>query len=438
MLPLVGMGRVRWAVLFVVALTGCSVWAQARSDPGRTGNNPHETQIGLGTLTTNSLVRDRFVGAVRPDEPVVAADGMAYIGDGLGDVGAYDIAKCAPGRCRPLFYAPGAHPALYGDMLLTETSTADGIAGYDRHGIRNCGGTPVVCAPIYRAAAEQFGNPATYLDQWVVAGNQLLVLEDVDDEGESRFLVAYDLDGHRGCQPDEQGLPFCFGLWDTSINYGGNTVDFGRPAAAGGLAFVRENDDDAQALYAVGEHGIAWSAPGDFVGDPVASDGLVWIERRSGQVDAFDATGASCSGSPKVCTPRWTAVSPSEPTGLAVADGHLFAGTADGHLEVFDATGADGCTGVPLVCAPLWSAEDDPGVAMNAPTIANGVVVMVSVNGDVDMLDAAGNVGCRDTPKVCHRILNSRVTPGPAGPAVVAAGHVFVPSAETVAIWSVR
>jgi hypothetical protein len=75
---------------------------------------------------------------------------------------------------------------------------------------------------------------------------------------------------------------------------------------------------------------------------------------------------------------------------------------------------------------------------MSAPTIANGVVYTVSVNGDVDMLDAAGNVGCRGTPKVCHRILNSRVSPGPAGSAVVAAGHVFVRSAESVAIWSVR
>ena len=124
--------------------------------------------------------------------------------------------------------------------------------------------------------------------------------------------------------------------------------------------------------------------------------------------------------------------------GIRRRRGTLYVGTADGHLEVFDADGGDGCSGTPVMCTPLWSADDDPGVAMNAPTIANGVVYMVSVNGDVDMLDAAGVVGCRGTPTVCHRILNSPVRPGPAGSAVVAAGHVFVPGAEWVAIWSVR
>ena len=139
-----------------------------------------------------------------------------------------------------MFVAPGRHPALYGDMLLTEpvggSGTGDGVSGYDRHGVRNCGGTPVVSAPIYIAAPEQLGNPATYTHGFVVVGSTLLMLEDYDDEGDSRFVDTYDLDGRRGCRPVD-GVPFCFGMWSVPLGGGGNSVDLGRVAAADGLAF---------------------------------------------------------------------------------------------------------------------------------------------------------------------------------------------------------
>ena len=103
---------------------------------------------------------------------------------------------------------------------------------------------------------------------------------------------------------------------------------------------------------------------------------------------------------------------------------------------MFDATGAAGCSGAPSVCAPLWSADDDPGVAINEPTIANGVVYTVSANGDVDGLDAAGVVRCDGTPKLCHRVFHDTGATAPVGSAVVADGRLFVRKADPVTIYT--
>ena len=95
-------------------------------------------------------------------------------------------------------------------------------------------------------------------------------------------------------------------------------------------------------------------------------------EVRSGQLKVFDAAGVTnCAGSPKVCTPLWSATAFGSP---AVADGMVYVGPA-----VFDASGCGAST-----CAPLWTAAvgGPPGsVGHSSPALAAGVLYLGSSDG---------------------------------------------------------
>lgn len=122
-----------------------------------------------------------------------------------------------------------------------------------------------------------------------------------------------------------------------------------------------------------------------------------------GALYAFDARGTTnCSGSPKMCTPLWTArVSGSSAfaPGAApvVAYGHVYVAMGDG-IEVFDAAGQQGCSGTPKVCAPLFTIggnSDDFAIANNK----------VYVGGGDDPIwlafDANGQQGCPGGSQPC-------------------------------------
>ena len=124
---------------------------------------------------------------------------------------------------------------------------------------------------------------------------------------------------------------------------------------------------------------------------------------------AFDAAGISgCAGSPRVCTPLWTA-----PTGgfitssAAVVDGIVYVRSQDGNLYAFDAAGVSGCAGVPR-CARRCGPRPTGSVSSSSPTVADGVVYIGSSNGDLYAFDAAGASGCAGTPKVLLAALDAR------------------------------
>ena len=92
--------------------------------------------------------------------------------------------------------------------------------------------------------------------------------------------------------------------------------------------------------------------------------------------------------------------------GVAVANGRVYsAGTLEGSMQVYDAAGVTGCSGSPKVCQPLWSYVPVSGSA--PPTIANGVVYVASGPTEeptplrIRAFDATGTVNCSGTPKVC-------------------------------------
>ena len=178
----------------------------------------------------------------------------------------------------------------------------------------------------------------------------------------------------------------CSPLWSasppTSLAYGGLSV-------AGGRVFIAGYGQTLYAYDAAGSHGCTgspstcsplWSASvGDTRNTPAVADGVVYITNTAGVLRAFDAAGATgCTGSPKVCTALWTypaAVSGYGVTGSpAIANGVVYTVTPDSSFRAFDAAGAIGCSGTPKTCSPLWSANTGKISSTASPVVVDGTV----------------------------------------------------------------
>jgi len=177
-----------------------------------------------------------------------------------------------------------------------------------------------------------------------------------------------------------------------------------------------------------------WSgATGGIVGSPPAvANGVAYVGSYDKKLYAFDAAGAThCSTTPTTCSPLWTAATGgaifSSP---AVANGVVYTGSADGRLYAFDAAGATRCSGSPKICAPLWTASLGTDIEAS-PTVANGIVYISSDEDKVFALDAAGVTGCSDTPgsiapKTCTPLWSARSAGGMHATPAVANGVLYV------------
>ncbi len=115
---------------------------------------------------------------------------------------------------------------------------------------------------------------------------------------------------------------------------------------------------------------------------PAVSGGVVYDESADGTLYAFDAGVTNCSGTPRTCTPLWTAALSAGPqygSSPAVANGIVYA--PGGNLEAFDANGTTNCAGTPKTCTPLWSYNVTVGVGLSSPSLANGLVFIGSGTG---------------------------------------------------------
>jgi serine/threonine-protein kinase len=133
--------------------------------------------------------------------------------------------------------------------------------------------------------------------------------------------------------------------------------------------------------------------------------GVVYVGSDDGKLDAFSQLGdpSSCTGSPKTCTPLWTAATgDGVASSPAVAGGIVYVGSNDGKLYAFDAAGgAATCTGTPLECTPLWTLTTADAVA-SSPSVVDGVVYVGSNDGNVYAADAAaGDANCTGIPREC-------------------------------------
>lgn len=146
---------------------------------------------------------------------------------------------------------------------------------------------------------------------------------------------------------------------------------------------------------------------------------------------AFDAADGSttCSGTPKICAPLWTATTGLVDDSPAVAGGVVYVGSngLGGKLYAFDAAGNTGCSGASKTCAPLWTAATGNAVE-SSPAVANGVVYVGSDDHNLYAFDAAGAMNCSGAPKACAPLWTA-TTGGPvhSSPAV-ANGVIYVGS----------
>ena len=208
---------------------------------------------------------------------------------------------------------------------------------------------------------------------------------------------------------------FRFDAAHSGLNAGESTLTSGNVATL------------TQAFTVTGPSTVALDSPAS----PAVADGVVYIGSTDSNLYAFDAAGISgCAGSPRVCTPLWTAPTGSFITSsAAVVDGTAYVQSQDGNLYAFDAAGVSGCAGVPKVCAPLWTASTG-SVSSSSPTVANGVVYIGSSNGDLYAFDAAGASGCAGTPKVCSPLWTAPAGGDLVSSPAVADGIVYIGSNE--------
>ncbi len=215
------------------------------------------------------------------------------------------------------------------------------------------------------------------------------------------------------------------------------------PAVANGVVYVSSDDGPLYAFNAAGKTGCSgtpktcsplWTAPAGVNysnGAPAVANGVVYVTATDGTVTAFDAAGTTgCAGTPKTCSPLWTATVGSPVfSSPIVANGFVYVSSDDGKLYVFDAAGTTGCAGTPKTCSPVWTATIGGGMQGSSPAIANGVAYVGSKDGKVYAFDAAGTTGCAGTPKSCTPLWTTVGSGGSAfSSPVVANGFVYVSS----------
>jgi len=395
--------------------TGCGDYCTA---PAVAGGSVY---VGAGALvvrdaTSGDLQWTGHTGGAISSSPAVV-DGVVYVGANDWNLYAFDAAgviNCSglPKMCAPLWTArttgPPSSPTVANGVVYVGAD--DHIVGtegnrlyaFSAAGNTNCSGSPKICMPLWSAflSDASVGTPAV-ADGVVYIGAGL--------------LYAFDAAGTTNCS----GIPtVCTALWTGSVAVDGRSS----PAVAEGVVYIGSQD---------------------------------FVSPRWNKLNAFSADGVTnCTGTPKVCWPLWTAVvgeSSQHANTPAIANGVVYVSAAgrelafgqSGLINAFDAAGVTNCSGSPKMCTPLWTAVQSGAYLMRSPAVANGVVY-VTYSGAKDLFggfagilafDATGTLNCSGAPKICSQLWNvvasstNQTFPLLSSP-IVANGSVFVDAGD--------
>jgi hypothetical protein len=419
------------AVVAVLLLSACQDWAQFMGDAGHDGNDSAETIIGPGNVAKLHEVFSipgvnepvNFIGVTVANGDVYAASGNGMVVASVGSAGCSGTPKV----CQPLWTAPSglvgpggiSQPVVAGGVVY---QSSDGVKpgdlrAFDANGVNNCSGTPLVCQPLWTAAAPSDSGP-------VVDGGYLFINSD-------GTLMAFDANGVNNCS----GTPVvCQPLWTASVPARWiPTVADGKVYVATGTApYELEAFDERGVTNCSGAPTVCQplftaTLPGAVKGSVAVSGGTAYVETPNGQVAAVDAAGVTnCSGTPVVCQPLWT--SPALGAGLAndgatvaIANGRVYVlagGAPSGAIFVLDAAGVTGCSGTPTVCQPIGSSPGAPLAAVG-PTYSNGLLWLGGQAWDANALASCGP----PPASLCSPVRNLGASNGPTA---ISLGTVFV------------
>lgn len=276
------------------------------------------------------------VGAIR-SSPVVV-NGKVYVGSTDTDVYAFNAVgntSCSSGCPITAAYRTGgsviSSPAVANNILYVGSDDHN-LYAFDAKGVQGCD-VELQCQPLWVAPTGDIVRSSPS-----VAGGRVFV------GSEDSKAYAFDAAGQAGCS----GSPkTCAPLWTATLPAGTDSS----PAVSKGVVYIASNANSSTA----------------------------------GRLNAFDAAGATnCSGSPRTCQPLWTSntVSFFGQTPISVVNGVVYVVLAVGIFQfvgdifAFDAKApSTQCSGTPKMCTPIWSAEpSDSGVLLSGVAVANGFI----------------------------------------------------------------
>ncbi len=388
-------GATRWsviatAVVLCLSLSGCD-WAMFGYGPEHRGYNPSETKIAVdnvGTLT-----------AAWTATPLGASDSSA---------------EASPAVVDGVLYMTGNHSS--------DTATTGWLFAFDAAGSDGCSGSPTTCTPLWGASFGRTNSSPTVVDGVVYVTGEAY-------NTNAATLYAFDAAGETNCS----GTPKrCSPLWTAPVG----TASSSTSTVANGVVYVRSNVY-LWAFDAAGQTGCSgtpttceplWTSEslGSSVTDvPAVANGMVYTSAGN-NLYAFDAAGATnCGGAPITCNPVWSVATGgairSSPAISGVplrADPMVFVGSEDHNLYALNAT-----TGALVWYAPTL------GKVESTPAVANGVVYAASADGVFTAYDGAGVEGC-SVDAICTGLWHADVGAGSESSAAVANGVVYVGGAD--------
>jgi outer membrane protein assembly factor BamB len=432
------MSRRLWVLGVVVALalavSGCD-WAMFGYGPTHTGFNPGESAIGVDNVASLTLLftADAQIAVFNTEPSVVG--GVAYLGSAPNNLYAFDAKgsmNCAgppTTSCTPLWTDTTGGESAFGSAVVNGVAYVGSFDGkfyaFDAHGTTNCSGSPAVCSPLWTATT---GGPIETAP--TVANGTVYV---PSDDG---TLYAFDAAGNHNCSGTPKT---CGPLWqaptsgpiDSSPAVANGSVFVG--ASDGNLfAFDAAGKVGCSGFPKVCNP-VRWypavpASTSAFFQSPSVVNGVLYDSDNKGTLYAFDATGKTNCPTDVYgtthCAPLWTANIGGIVESPAVANGVVYVGDSNDDLYAFDAAGMTNCSGTPKVCTPLWTAATG-GQIRSAPSIANGVVYVGSMDHSVYAFDAAGNTDCSGTPKMCTPLWSFATDDPIAASPVVVNGVVY-------------
>ncbi len=422
---------------FGLVLSACT-WPMYGFGPDHWGVNPVVSNLKRSNVGTLTLKGSGSTNAVGLGSSPALANGVLYVGSQDHKLYAFDqyggsgTCSGSPKTCTPLWTAATggvigeSSPAVANGVVYI--GSADGkLYAFDAAGgSTTCSGSPKTCTPLWTGATGGAiqGSPTVVNGVVYVGSNDYK-------------LYAFDAAGGSGrCS----GTPkTCTPLWTAAT--GGVVTP--SPAVAGGVVYVGSDDGTLYAFDAAGGSSTCSGTPKTctplwtaFVGyftiarSAVVANGVVYVAAGpSNSVYAFDASGgsATCGGAPKTCKPLWNGLTGTGGLSPAVYNGVLYFPGAD-KLYAFDAAGGSAtCSGSPKTCNPLWTGTVGSG---SAPGIENGIVFVGSGNSVV-AFDSAGSLNCSGSPKSCSPLWTSAATGRVVTATPVPGGdEVYVASAD--------